>query len=158
MTTPTPGKHGGKRPGAGRPKGYKQAAVRAAVGAAPAKPKAAKADKGPPQQRQAEGGQTGHVDSYALLAKSKAKREYYRANEAELDYRTKIGELCEVAEVQRVFATVIATMVQGLRNIPDMLERRVGLTPAQAEQSEEVINGELAAMKEKLMGALNATR
>lgn len=56
-----------------------------------------------------------------------------------------------------MFAMTMALLVQELRSIPDMLERRVGLTGAQAKQAEGVINGVLMATKAKLSEALNAT-
>ena len=61
------------------------------------------------------------ADTYALLAKAKAKRETYRAQMAEVDYRQRIGELLEATEVARLWAEQIAIAKGRLLALPARL-------------------------------------
>jgi len=118
---PTPGQHGGARPGAGRPKGFSQ-------------------KNQDPTKR----------DSYGVLAEAKAHREVYKAKMAEVEFRLKTAELYERAEVLRVVRTAIAVFAEQMRSLPDKLERSVGLTPAQAELAEQEVDAQLEELRSKL--------
>jgi hypothetical protein len=120
--TPIPGQHGGTRPGAGRPVGFKQS-----------------------EQDPRKG------DYYAVLAQAKAKREVFKANMAEVEFRLKTGELYERGEVLRVIRTAIAVFAEQMRSLPDKLERAVGLTPAQAELAEVEVDNQLEELKAKIL-------
>ena len=124
----TPG-HGGPRKGAGRPKG-----------------------SGPLQQPG--GVKEKQNDAYTVLAQARAKREMFRAQLTELEYREKAGELYPRAEVMQTFTTTIAIFAEQMRGIPDMLERKAGLTPRQAESAAEEIESQLEELKRRLTGVL----
>lgn len=77
----------------------------------------------------------GYVKSEDLkdLDKQKARHEKAKADLAELAFRTKVGELVARAAVKQGAATAFATLAQGLRTIPDLLERRHAIDPEVAE-------------------------
>ena len=118
---PTPGQHGGYRPGAGR------------------KPKSEKAIS-----------QTGS-DPYLVLAQAKAKRETYRAHLSELEFKRETGELYRRDEVLRAITTTIAVFTEQMRAIPDKLEREAGITASQAEISERVVDAHLEELKTRIL-------
>lgn len=60
-------------------------------------------------------------DTYALLAKAKAKRETYRAQMAELEYRARVGELLEAGEVAALWTSQIQIAKGRLLAIPSRL-------------------------------------
>jgi len=122
---PVPGQHGGTRPGASRPVGFKQS-----------------------EQDPSKG------DYYAVLAQAKAKREVFKANMAEVEFRLKTGELYERGEVLRVIRTAIAVFAEQMRSLPDKLERSVGLTPSQAELAEVEVDNQLEELQNKITQAL----
>lgn len=117
---PTPGQHGGYRPGAG-------------------------AKKGASIPRTVDGS-----NHYAVLAAAKAKREMYRAALTEMDFKQKAGELYDRSEVLRVIATAIAVFAEQIRSLPDTLERQAGISPEQAEIAEEEVNTQLDALRARL--------
>ena len=123
---PTPGQHGGYRPGAGGKKGVSV-------------------------QRPADG--TNH---YAVLAAAKAKREMYRAALTEVQFKQQAGELYDRSEVLRVIATAIAVFAEQIRSLPDKLERQAGISPEQAEIAEEEVNTQLDALRNRLVQGLAA--
>ena len=124
----TPG-HGGKREGAGRPAG---STIGRPVGT----------------------GKKVQNDAYTVLAQARAKREMFKAQLTELEYREKAGELYPRAEIMQTFTTTIAIFAEQMRGIPDMLERKAGLTPRQAESAAEEIESQLEELKRRLTGAL----
>lgn len=114
---PTPGKHGGARPGAGR------------------KPKS-----------------TGEAnDPYLLLARAKAKKETFLAHQEELNFKRAAGQLFDRDQVMRVFTTTVATFAEQMRSVPDLLERKAGLTPKQAEMTADEIDTQLEELRRRLM-------
>jgi hypothetical protein len=116
-TNPSPGKHGGARPGAGR------------------KPKS-----------------NGDAnDPYLLLARAKAKKETFLAHQEELKFRRAAGQLYDRDQVLQVFTTTIATFAEQMRSVPDMLERKAGLTPKQAEMTADEIDTQLEELRRRLM-------
>jgi hypothetical protein len=121
-----PGQHGGFRPGAGRKPGPQT--------------RSPKNDDG--------------KDPYRTLAIAKAKREFFKAQMAEVDYGIKAGELYERGEVLRVIRTAIAVFAEQMRSLPDKLERSVGLTPSQAELAEDEVNNQLAELQNRLAEVL----
>ena len=114
---PTPGKHGGARPGSGR------------------KPKS-----------------TGDAnDPYLLLARAKAKKETFLAHHEELNFKRAAGQLFDRDQVMRVFTTTVATFAEQMRSVPDLLERKAGLTPKQAEMTADEIDTQLEELRRRLM-------
>lgn len=65
--------------------------------------------------------------------KEKARNEKAKADLNELDYKIKSGEYVPRAAVQQASATLLATISQTLRSLPDTLERRLNLSPEVAE-------------------------
>lgn len=57
-------------------------------------------------------------DAYTLLAKARAKRETYRAQMAEVEYRTRIGELLEASVVAETWAAQVAIAKGRLLALP----------------------------------------
>jgi hypothetical protein len=108
----TPG-HGGKREGAGRPPG---------TGVRGARPK------------------TEQNDAYTILAKARAKRETYKARLEELKYREATKELVPVREFELALASGFKAVVAALDSLPDVMERDAGLTGAQVEKVQAVID------------------
>lgn len=82
--------------------------------------------------------------------KAKAKKEFWLAELTEQDYQKKAGELLDRAQVEQAAATVLATIAQTLRSIPDNMERVAGLTPEQAEEAERIIDSLCLSLHDKL--------
>ena len=61
------------------------------------------------------------AQSYELLAKARAKRETYRAQMAEVEYRQKIGELLEAETVARIWTEQVAIAKGRLLALPARL-------------------------------------
>ena len=113
----TPG-HGGKRPGAGRPKGSRTASS-APIGR-------------PPKAEQ--------NDAYTVLAKAKAKRETYRAHLEELKYKEAARDLIPVREHELALASAFKLVAAVLETLPDILERDAGITGVAAHKMQEIID------------------
>jgi hypothetical protein len=114
----TPG-HGGRRPGAGRPKGSGAAKPAATIGRPP---------------------KTEQNDAYTVLAKAKAKRETYRAQMEELRYREAARELIPAIEYERALASAFKLVASALESLPDVLERDAGIDGPAVERCQTVID------------------
>lgn len=55
---------------------------------------------------------------------AKARKETALADLHELDYKVKSGQYVSRVSVKQVAATIMATLAQGIRSLPDHLERR----------------------------------
>lgn len=119
--------HGGKRAGAGRKPGYS--------------PKEAEALMAETLKAQEPSGETRTAVDYA---KARARKEAALADLNELDYKVKSGEYIARVAVQEACATLLATLAQALRSLPDNLERRHNLSPEIAEQIEVTIDATLS--------------
>lgn len=96
---------------------------------------------------------------YKRLLAAKADREEANAQRDLLRLRREAGELYERDQVLQVFATSVATFAEQMRSVPDMLERKAGLHPRQAELAAEEIDKQLEELKRRLMLVLeNADR
>lgn len=67
------------------------------------------------------------------LDTQKARHEKVKADLAELEYRERVGELVTRAAVKQAVATLLQTLAQGLRTVPDVLERQHAVAPEIAE-------------------------
>jgi phage terminase Nu1 subunit (DNA packaging protein) len=65
--------------------------------------------------------------------RERARNEKAKADLNELDFKVKSGEYVPRAAVQQAAATMLASIAQTLRSLPDTLERRVNLSPEVAE-------------------------
>ncbi|MEO8546477.1 MAG: hypothetical protein ABI434_23015 [Burkholderiaceae bacterium] len=81
---------------------------------------------------------------------AKARKEAALADMHELNFKVKSGEYVARAAVQDASATLLASLSQSLRSIPDNLERKFHLSPDIAEQIEAVINASLSDLSEGL--------
>jgi hypothetical protein len=113
--------HGGKRPGAGRPPGSGR------------KPK------------------VEQNDAYTLLAKAKAKREMYRAQMAELEYKQKNGELVQADEVAAAWAEQVMIAKGRLLNLPARLAPDI-VNATDMRQIEQTIRAAVVEVLEELSG------
>ncbi len=89
-------------------------------------------------------------DSTGTYLKAKAKREVYRAQMEELNYKAAIREMIPIAEVEQVIATAFSAIAQGIRSIPDHLERRTGCAPEIAEEVERLLDEEMTILADRL--------
>lgn len=80
-------------------------------------------------------------DAYTLLAKAKAKRETYRAQLTELEYKQKAGELMPRDEYCRDLAAVLKIVAVTIESLPDVLERDAGIDGEAVERCQAVIDG-----------------
>ena len=91
---------------------------------------------------------SGDVDPEAM---SPAERKaWYEGEARRRELAEKARELIPVAEVETAIATAWAAMAQGVRAIPDNLERRHGIDPAVAERVEDALHQELDALADRL--------
>lgn len=118
--------YGGRRPGSGRKKGYspKQAAdlLDDLDDGTASEPSRVAAD----------------------FARARARKESALADLNELTYKVKSGEYVERASVQDAAATLLASLAQSLRSLPDSLERKFDLPPETAAEVEKVIDAALS--------------
>jgi hypothetical protein len=83
---------------------------------------------------------TEQNDAYTILAKAKAKRETYKAHIEELKYKEAAKELVPVRDYELALASGFKAVAATLESLPDILERDVGLTGAQVEKVQMVID------------------
>jgi phage terminase Nu1 subunit (DNA packaging protein) len=82
--------------------------------------------------------------------RERARNEKAKADLNELEYKIKSGEYVPRAAVQQAAATMLASIAQTLRSIPDTLERRVNLSPDVAEVVGLEIDSVLEGLGEEL--------
>jgi phage terminase Nu1 subunit (DNA packaging protein) len=78
---------------------------------------------------------TGYVKSEDQkdLDKAKARHESVKADLATLELKKRQGELVLRDAVKAAAATALATLAQGLRSVPDSLERKLNASPELTE-------------------------
>lgn len=84
-----------------------------------------------------------YEEERALHEKSKRER-------SELQYKIDLGQVVSRQAVQEASATAFAVTAQSLRSLPDNLERKLGLSPAVAEQIELTIDAVLTDLSAAL--------
>ena len=87
---------------------------------------------------------------YARIAELKAKTMEVTLKDKHLEFLKKQGKVYDKDEIDRTVSEMIAVFVDICRSLPDQLERDAGLTPAQAEKAEDIINENLELMRENL--------
>lgn len=92
----------------------------------------------------------GVRDSNIVYNQAKAQHEVWKAKTAELEYKYKSGEYLTRDDVRNSSAVIIASLAQTFRNMPDFLERKVGLTPEQLKIVQEVVDSTLNQAAESL--------
>lgn len=87
--------------------------------------------------------------------RERTRNEKAKADLNELEFKIKSGEYVPRASVQQAAATMLAALSQGIRSLPDNLERKINLPPEASEMVEavvdDVLNG-LASDLELLVG------
>lgn len=154
---------GGRRPGAGRPKKNKTEPAKPAVPVEP--PLEIRSvdqllEEGPPPPIEDTGALTLNLldNPSVYYATGKARKELAHAAKAELEYRIKLGQYLPRDAVRSAVATAFQAVAQGLRSIPDNLERKLGVSPELAEAVSRSIDdtmGELAHELERIFNENN---
>ena len=93
-------------------------------------------------------------DDIAEFHRARTRKEAALAELRELEAGERAGRLYDRGEALRVIAVTIAVFAEQMRSLPDLLERRAGLTPEQAEVVEHTVNAELEALRERLLTAV----
>lgn len=112
-----------KNPG-GRPRGYSPKA---------AKELQAKIEAGEDLEADDPESQEGQLSTAVKKAVAQARKETALAGLNELELKIKSGEYLPRAAYREATATLLATLAQSLRSLPDVLESRAGLQPAVLE-------------------------
>ena len=90
----------------------------------------------------------GSVDAETL---SPAERKlWYDGEVKRRDLQIRDRELIQSAEVEQVIATAFSAIAQGIRSIPDHLERRTGCAPEIAEEVERLLDEEMTILADRL--------
>ena len=92
----------------------------------------------------------GRMKTAVKLGVAKARKEVALAGLNELELKIKTGEYLPRAAYREATATLLATLSQGLRSLPDTLERECGLAPDVLDMVDAVINSALSEVAESL--------
>lgn len=84
--------------------------------------------------------EAANLSASARTALAKARKETALAGLNELQLKVKSGEYLPRAAYQEATATLLAMLSQGLRSLPDTLERKCNLPPDALELVEQVID------------------
>lgn len=84
--------------------------------------------------------EAAQLSASARTAVAKARKETALAGLNELALQIKTGEYLPRAAYQEATATLLAMLSQGLRSLPDTLERKCNLPPEALELVEQVID------------------
>ncbi len=94
--------------------------------------------------------ETGRLSTTVRTARAKARKETALAGLNELQLKVKSGEYLPRAAYQEATATLLAMLSQGLRSLPDTLERKYSLPPEVLELIETTIDDSLSHVAETL--------
>lgn len=78
------------------------------------------------------------------------RKAWFESEKTRLQIEERTGQLVPAAEVERVIATMLATVAQGLRAIPDNLERRSGCSPEVSAMVQEAIDAAMDSVADEL--------
>lgn len=109
------------------------------------------ARKGAGRPRAGEERQTDDLD----FDKHRARNEAAKADLNELEFKIKSGEYIPRDAVKQAAATLLSSLAQSLRSLPDTLERKVNMTPEAAELVEKTIDAVLSDLSEELSLMVN---
>ena len=82
--------------------------------------------------------------------KAKARNEAAKAGLNELELKIKSGEYLSRSAYREASATLLAELAQGLRSLPDTLERKFGLSPEALLHVEKTIDEAMQAVADGL--------
>lgn len=86
----------------------------------------------------------------------KERLDWYRGEAERMKIASRRQELYERAPTLHAFSTTIAVFAEQARAIPDILERRAGLNPKQAELTADEIDTQLEAIKKRLLDQIQS--
>lgn len=132
---------GGRRPGAGRPKGYSPKKAAEA---------AARMQDDHDEMDDTVGPNYDQNQVAAKKAIAIARKETALADQAELNYKKDSEQYLPRAAFRDACAQLLATLAQSMRSIPDLLERRHALPPEALNTVGVVINDALADAADSL--------
>ena len=92
----------------------------------------------------------GRLSTSVKTAIAKARKETALAGLNELDLKVKSGQYLPRDAYQQATATLLAMLSQGLRSLPDTLERKCNLPPEALEMVEAVIDESLLSIADTL--------
>lgn len=78
------------------------------------------------------------------------RKAWYESETKRRALQVQDRELIPADEVERVIATAFSAIAQGLRSLPDNIERRTGCTPDVVEAIDLALDGEMDALADKL--------
>lgn len=81
---------------------------------------------------------------------ARARNEAAKADLNELEFKIKSGEYVPRDAVRQAAATMLATLSQALRSLPDTLERKCNMQPSEAELVERTIDAVLDGLADDL--------
>ena len=90
----------------------------------------------------------GEIDPERLTPSD--RKAWYEGEARRRDLQERDRELIPAIEVEQAIRTAFAAIGQSLRSIPDNLERRIGISPAVAEQIEEILDEEMTTLADRL--------
>lgn len=129
---------GGRRPGAGRPKGTGNEDMRRLAAAAELDPDLLDPDS------------DDRTTIAVRKAKATADKEEALAGLKALELKIETGKYLPRDAFREASATALATLSQGLRSIPDTLERRYNLTPDVLQAIEVTVDDALSQVADTL--------
>lgn len=138
---PLPQKRAPYRPGEGRPAGYSPKKAQAMAD------RIAAGEEDPTLDPESE---DGRISTSVKTQIAKARKETALAGLNELELQIKSGQYLPREAYREATATVLAALSQGLRSLPDMLERDFGLAPEVLIQIETAIDESLATVADTL--------
>lgn len=95
-------------------------------------------------------GQRGDADVDPDSLPPSDRKAWYEGETRKRDLQIKDRELIPASEVETVIATTFAALAQGMRSIPDNLERRHGIDASVAEAVEVALLEEMDALADRL--------
>lgn len=94
------------------------------------------------------GRQDGDVDPEKMSPAD--RKAWYDGEARRREIQIKDRELIPASEVEQVIATAFSAIAQGLRSLPDNIERRTGCGPDVLEVIEQVIDAEMSSLADRL--------
>lgn len=110
------------------------------------KPRTRTAEPPPPAQ---------DVDAGPSYAKVRTAREAYAVKQAELDYRTRIGELVERAKYDKALADALGPALSRLDTLSARVAARV-MGETDLRRAQTIIDDEVAAIRQEMADAVRA--
>lgn len=78
------------------------------------------------------------------------RKAWYESETKRRALQVQDRELIPASDVERVVATAFSAIAQGLRSLPDNIERRTGCTPEIVEAIDMALDAEMEALADKL--------